>query len=68
VTAPEALLVLLSLAGGQECPPSLSRRGHPRVAATFGADFRRLTDLTAHLKHGRLNAALALCQLDFIKG
>jgi hypothetical protein len=28
----------------------------------------RLHHLTAHLKQGRLNAALALCRLDFIRG
>jgi len=30
--------------------------------------YLRLEKLTGHLKDGRLNAALALCRLDFIKG
>lgn len=33
-----------------------------------GLYMKRLVDLTNHLKHGRLNAALSICQLDFIKG
>ena len=42
------------------------------LAEAYGQDFdlycQRLEKLTGHLKDGRLNAALSLCRLDFIKG
>lgn len=50
----------------------LSELEKDHLAEAYGQDFdlyyQRLEKLTGHLKDGRLNAALSLCQLDFIKG
>ncbi len=64
------LLDLLTVAAAFDGKLSPIERAHLREAYQDDADLYvgRLTDLTAHLKHGRLNAALSLCQLDFVKG
>lgn len=64
------LLDLLTVAAAFDGRLSAIEREHLREAyqQDAGLYFKRLTDLTSHLKHGRLNAALDLCQLDFIKG
>jgi hypothetical protein len=50
----------------------VSRLEQENLRAAYGKDFDlyypRLLQLTAHLKAGRLNAAYALCRLDFIAG
>jgi hypothetical protein len=50
----------------------LSRLEQQNLKAAYGSDFElyypRLTELTHCLKHGRLNAALVLCKLDFVAG
>lgn len=50
----------------------LSELEKDHLAEAYQKDFelyyKRLEKLTAHLSGGRLNAALALCRLDFIKG
>jgi len=64
------LLDLLTVAAAFDGKLSRIERDHLREAYQDDADLYvgRLTDLTAHLKHGRLNAALSLCRLDFVKG
>lgn len=64
------LLDLLTVAAAFDGKLSPIEKEHLREAyqQDAGLYLKRLTDLTGHLKHGRLNAALALCQLDFIKG
>lgn len=72
VSEPERnfLLDLLTVAAAFDGKLSHVERQHLKEAYQddYGLYVRRLTDLTAHLKHGRLNAALALCRLDFSKG
>ena len=50
----------------------LSHLETENLRAAYGNDYKiyykRLVALTAHLKNGALNAALALCKLDFEKG
>jgi hypothetical protein len=50
----------------------VSRLEQENLRAAYGKDFDlyypRLLQLTAHLKAGRLNAAYALCRLDFVAG
>ena len=64
------LLDLLTVAAAFDGKLSAIERAHLKEAYQndSGLYVRRLRDLTAHLKHGRLNAALALCRLDYIKG
>ncbi|MEO5712540.1 MAG: hypothetical protein ABIT37_03550 [Luteolibacter sp.] len=64
------LLDLLTVAAAFDGKLSSIEREHLKEAYQDDANLYvgRLTDLTAHLKHGRLNAALALCRLDFVKG
>lgn len=50
----------------------LSELEEDNLKAAYGADYElyypRLVQLTEHLKDGKLNAALALCRLDFVAG
>ena len=50
----------------------LSHQEEDNLRAAYGEDFElyypRLLQLTEYLKEGRLNAALALCKLDFVAG
>lgn len=64
------LLDLLTVAAAFDGRLSGMERSHLAEAyqedtALYG---KRLRNLTDHLRHGRLNAALALCRLDFIRG
>lgn len=72
VSEPERNFLLDVLTVAAAFDGKLSRIEKEHLSEAYQDDsglyFRRLTDLTAHLKHGRLNAALALCRLDFIKG
>jgi len=64
------LLDLLTVAAAFDGKLSDLEKNH--LAEAYQNDSRlydgRLRDLTSHLRHGRLNAALALCRLDFIRG
>ncbi len=64
------LLDLLTVAAAFDGKLSGIERAHLKEAyqEDAGLYMQRLVDLTTHLKHGRLNAALALCRLDFVKG
>ena len=64
------LLDLLTVASAFDGKLSAIEKEHLREAYQEDSDLylKRLKDLTRHMKHGRLNAALVLCQLDFIKG
>jgi hypothetical protein len=64
------LLDLLTVAAAFDGRLSPIERSQLREAYQDDADLYvgRLIDLTAHLRHGRLNAALSLCRLDFVKG
>ncbi|MEO5913205.1 MAG: hypothetical protein ABIS50_03160 [Luteolibacter sp.] len=64
------LLDLLTVAAAFDGKLSPIEKEHLQEAYQQDAELylKRLTDLTSHLKNGRLNAALSLCQLDFIKG
>jgi hypothetical protein len=72
VTADERnfLLDLLTVAAAFDGKLSTVEKEHLNEAyqQDAGLYLKRLRDLTGHLKSGRLNAALSLCQLDFIKG
>ena len=72
VSEPERnfLLDLLTVAAAFDGRLSPIEKAHLREAYQDDADLyvRRLTELTAHLRHGRLNAAFSLCRLDFVKG
>ena len=64
------LLDLLTVAAAFDGKLSDLEKNH--LAEAYQNDSRlydgRLRALTDHLRHGRLNAALALCRLDFIRG
>ncbi|MES2661253.1 MAG: hypothetical protein V4689_21720 [Verrucomicrobiota bacterium] len=64
------LLDVLTVAAAFDGKLSAIEKEHLQEAyqQDSGLYFKRLTDLTRHLKHGRLNTALSLCQLDFIRG
>ena len=64
------LLDLLTVAAAFDGKLSAIEKKHLKEAYQDDAHLylQRLRDLTSHLKHGRLNAALSLCQLDFVKG
>lgn len=64
------LLDLLTVAAAFDGKLSAIEKAHLHEAyqADAGLYLQRLRDLTGCLKSGKLNAALALCQLDFIKG
>ncbi len=72
VSPPERnfLLDLLTVAAAFDGKLSTIEKQHVREAYQQDAPLYlgRLDHLIDHLKHGRLNAALALCQLDFTKG
>lgn len=64
------LLDLLTVAAAFDGKLSDLERSHLAEAYQNDAGLydARLRDLTKHLRRGRLNAALALCRLDFIRG
>ena len=64
------LLDLLTVAAAFDGKLSAIEREHLNEAyqKDAGVYLQRLHALTDHLKNGRLNAALSLCRLDFIKG
>ncbi|MBZ5858433.1 LBF_2804 family protein [Flavihumibacter profundi] len=64
------LLDLFTVAAAFDGKLSVDEKEHLEEAyqEDFGIYHQRLEDLTGHLRHGRLNAALTLCRLDFIKG
>lgn len=64
------LLDVLTVAAAFDGKLSPIEKEHLREAyqEDSGLYMKRLIDLTDHLKHGRLNAAFSICQLDFIKG
>lgn len=64
------LLDLLTVAAAFDGKLSSIEKEHLNEAyqQDAGLYLKRLRDLTSHLKSGRLNSALSLCQLDFIKG
>ena len=64
------LLDLLTVAAAFDGKLSAIEREHLNEAYQQDAPiyFQRLKELTSNLKSGRLNAALSLCRLDFVKG
>lgn len=72
IPAPERffLLDLLTVAAAFDGKLSKLERTHLREAYQDDREIymKRLRALTHHLKHGRLNAAYELCQLDCVRG
>ncbi|ULQ51032.1 LBF_2804 family protein [Flavihumibacter fluvii] len=64
------LLDLFTVAAAFDGKLSVLEKDHLKAAyqQDFDLYYGRLEKLTGHLKDGRLNAALSLCRLDFIKG
>jgi hypothetical protein len=64
------LLDVLTVAAAFDGKLSPIEKEHLREAyqEDSGMYMKRLISLTGHLKHGRLNAALSICQLDSVKG
>lgn len=64
------LLDLLTVAAAFDGKLSKSEKEHLNEAyqQDAGIYLKRLKDLTAYLKCGKINSALTLCRLDFIKG